>query len=382
MPIKTRIDMLATGIKTPVGVKIAGPDLATIQKIGEDLERIIEEVPGTASVYSERVSGGRYLTIDINRVEAARFGLNIRDVQDVLAMAVGGVTIGLSVEGLERYPINIRYPQEYRDSVESLRALPIVTPSGLVLALADVAAIRIEDGPPGIKSENARINGWTFIDIKDVDVGTYVENAIQMVDDRLQIPPGYSIKWSGQYEYMVRAKERLSLLGPLTVLIIALLLYANFRRPQEVLILLGTLPLSLIGGVWLLYLYDYNISVAVGVGFIALAGVSIEIGMIVLVYLNDSYQASMQAAKGLDRKRLIGVIVEGAGRRIRPVIMTVAATIVGLLPILFGSGTGSEVMTRMAAPMVGGMLSAFVLTMLVLPVIFLEWKAFGINDGE
>jgi Cu(I)/Ag(I) efflux system membrane protein CusA/SilA len=301
-------------------------------------------------------------------------------VQDVIATAVGGVTVGQSVEGLERYPINLRYPQEYRDSAESLQSLPIVTPSGLILALSDIADIRIEDGPPGIKSENARINGWTFIDIENVDMGSYVESAIKMVDERLKLPPGYAIKWSGQYEYMVRAETRLKLFGPLTILIITLLLYANFRRPQEVLIILGTLPLSLIGGVWLLYLLDFNISVAVGVGFIALAGVSVEIGMIVLVYLNEAYDEATQTEPTVSRTRLIDIVVEGAGRRIRPVIMTVTATIVGLLPILFGTGTGAEVMTRMAAPMVGGMLSAFVLTMLVLPVIFLEWKSIGINE--
>jgi len=378
MPIMTRIDMLATGIKTPVGIKVAGPDLKVIQKIGEDLERIIKEVPGTASVFSERVSGGRYLNVDINRVSAARYGLNIKDVQDVVATAVGGVEIGQSVEGLERYPINIRYPRAYRDSLESLRRLPIVTQSGIVVSLGDVANIQIEDGPPGIKSENARLNGWTFIDIENVDVGSYVTSAQKVVQESLNIPAGYSIKWSGQYEYMLRAQERLSLIAPITLLIIALLLYANFRRIQEVLIILVTLPLSLIGGIWLLYLFDYNLSVAVGVGFIALAGVAVEIGMIVLVYLNESYEEMVNSEETITLEKLTAAVVAGAGLRLRPVVMTVTATIVGLIPILLGSGTGSEVMTRMAAPMVGGMTTAFVLTMLVLPAIFFQWKSRGV----
>ena len=378
MPIKTRIDMLATGIKTPVGIKVAGPDLKVIQKIGEDLEKIIKQVTGTASVFSERVSGGRYITVDIDRVSAARYGLNIKDVQDVVAMAVGGVEIGQSVEGLERYPINIRYPQVYRDSLESLRRLPIVTKSGIVVALGDVADIQIEDGPPSIKSENARLNGWTFIDIENIDIGTYVDSARRAVDDSLDIPAGYSVKWSGQYEYMLRAQERLGLIAPITLLIIALLLYANFRRIQEVLIILGTLPFSLIGGVWLLYLYDYNLSVAVGVGFIALAGVAVEIGMIVLVYMNESYAEMVKSGETISRDRLTDAVLRGAGLRIRPVVMTVTATIVGLVPILIGTGTGSEVMTRMAAPMVGGMISAFVLTMLVLPAVFFQWKSKGL----
>ena len=243
------------------------------------------------------------------------------------------------------------------------------------MALGDVANIQIEDGPPGIKSENARLNGWTFIDIENVDIGTYVDSAKKAVDDNLDIPPGYSVKWSGQYEYMLRAQERLGLIAPITLLIIALLLYANFRRIQEVLIILGTLPLSLIGGIWLLYLYDYNLSVAVGVGFIALAGVAVEIGMIVLVYMNESYAELEQSGEEISRDKLADAVLRGAGLRIRPVVMTVTATIVGLVPILLGTGTGSEVMTRMAAPMVGGMISAFVLTMLVLPAVFFQWKS-------
>lgn len=374
MPIKTRIDMLATGIKTPVGVKVAGPDLAVIERIGKDLEQIIEAVPGTTSVYSERVFGGRYVDIDIDRVAAARHGLNIKDVQDVISTAIGGVNVAMSVEGLERYPINVRYPQQYRDSVDRLERLPIVTPAGHRIALGDVASLRIIDGPAAIKSENARINGWTFIDIDNVDVGTYVQNAQRVVAESLELPPGYSVSWSGQFEYIQRAEERLKLLAPLTLLVIVFLLYAAFRRYQEVAMILVTLPLSAVGGIWLLYLLDYNLSVAVGVGFIALAGVAVEIGVIVLVYLNNALEDARAGSESLEGDGLVEAIVDGAARRVRPVTMTVIATIFGLVPLMIGSGTGSEVMTRMAAPMIGGMVTAFVLTMLVLPAIYLLWK--------
>jgi copper/silver efflux system protein len=379
MPIKTRIDMLATGIKTPVGIKISGPKLATIQSIGQDLERILKDVPGTASVYSERVAGGRYIKVDIQREKAARYGLNIADVQQVVATAIGGMNVTKTVENLERYPINIRYPQDYRNSPEQLSLLPIVTPSGQRIALADVANVFVEDGPPGIKSENARINGWTFIDIEGVDIGSYVKLAQAIVDRELQLPAGYSIGWSGQYEYMVRAKQKLAYVVPLTLAIIVLLLFINFRNLVEVAIIMGTLPLAMVGSVWLMYLQGFNFSVAVGVGFIALAGVAVEIGVIMLVYLNQSYQAMLSECKTKAIKPSIAMISEsvlhGAGLRVRPVMMTAAAIIVGLLPILYGSGTGSEVMSRIAAPMVGGMLSAVFLTLLVLPAIYFLWRA-------
>ena len=379
MPIKTRIDMLATGIKTPVGIKVAGPDLRVIQSIGQDLERILSDVPGTASVYSERVAGGRYLKVDIQRGQASRYGLNISDIQQVIATAVGGMNITETVEGLERYPVNLRYPQAYRDSVETLALLPIVTPGGQRIALSDVANVYIEDGPPGIKSENARLNGWTFIDIQDVDVGSYVVNARQVVSDQIQLPAGYSLNWSGQYEYMERAKEKLTYVIPLTLAIIVILLYLNFRSVAEVLLILGTLPSALIGGLWLMYLYEFNFSVAVGVGFIALAGVAVEIGVIMLVYLNQSYHALQDrchaSGKPMDRSSLKHSVIDGAVMRVRPVMMTAAAIIAGLLPIFLGKGTGSEVMSRIAAPMVGGMLSAVLLTLLVLPTIYYLWKS-------
>ena len=386
MPIKTRIDMLATGIKTPVGIKIAGPKLKEIQAIGLQLETILKDVPGTASVYSERVAGGRYIKVDINRERAARYGLTIADVQQVIATAIGGVNVTQTVEGLERYPVNIRYPQAYRDSVEQLALLPIVTTQGQRIALADVARVYIEDGPPGIKSENARVNGWSFIDIKGVDIGTYVQGAQQAVNEQIDLPPGYSLSWSGQYEYMLRAKEKLAYVVPLTLLIIVLLLYLNFRNAAEVAIIMGTLPMAVAGGLWLMYLADYNFSVAVGVGFIALAGVAVEIGVIMLVYLNQAWQAAIHASESegrvLDVAQLRQAVMHGAGLRVRPVMMTVAAIIGGLLPILLGSGTGSEVMSRIAAPMVGGMLSALLLVLLVLPAVYYLWRKAQLKVAE
>ena len=378
MPIKTRIDMLATGIKTPVGVKIAGADINVIQSIGQQLEAILADVPGTASVYSERVAGGRYIKVDIDREKASRFGLNITDIQQVIASAIGGVNVTQTIEGLERYPVNIRYPQSYRNSPEQLQILPVVTPSGHRIALGDVASVFIEDGPPSIKSENSRINGWTFIDIEGVDFGSYVEQAMAVVRDNLDLPTGYSITWSGQYEYMQRAMNRLMSVVPLTLAIIAILLFMNFRSAREVLIVMGTLPFALVGSIWLIYWQNFNFSISVGVGFIALAGVAVEISVIMLVYLNQAWQKAIDAQKNtgeaLTESGLKEAIMRGAGLRVRPVTMTAAAIIVGLLPILYGTGTGSEVMSRIAAPMVGGMVSAVTLTLLVLPAIYLLWK--------
>ena len=378
MPIKTRIDMLATGIKTPVGVKIAGADINVIQSIGQQLEEILADVPGTASVYSERVAGGRYIKVDINREKASRFGLNITDIQQVIASAIGGVNVTHTIEGLERYPVNIRYPQSYRNSPEQLQILPVVTPSGQRIALGDVASVFIEDGPPSIKSENSRINGWTFIDIEGVDFGSYVEQAMEVVRDNLDLPTGYSITWSGQYEYMQRAKSRLMSVVPLTLAIIAILLFMNFRSAREVAIVMGTLPFALAGSIWLIYWQNFNFSISVGVGFIALAGVAVEISVIMLVYLNQAWQKAVDAQQNsgekLTESGLKEAIMRGAGLRVRPVTMTAAAIIVGLLPILYGTGTGSEVMSRIAAPMVGGMVSAVTLTLLVLPAIYLLWK--------
>ncbi|MGR5294967.1 efflux RND transporter permease subunit [Vibrio mediterranei] len=384
MPIKTRIDMLATGIKTPIGIKIAGPDLKVIEEIGANIEPILNTIQGTVSVYAERVAGGRYVTIDIKRLAAARYGLNVSDVQQVVSTAVGGMNVGETVEGLERYPINVRYPQDYRDSVVKLQNLPLVTPNGARIALADVAKIRYEDGPPMIKTENARPNGWVFVDIAERDLGSYVTEAQNVVAEQLSLPAGYSLTWSGQYEYMERAKERLSVVVPVTLSIIMLLLYLSFRRVGEVLVIMGTLPLAMVGGLWLMHYLGYNFSIAVGVGFIALAGVAVEIGVIMLVYLNQAWQARKLAAQEnqspLTLDMLAEAIREGAGLRVRPVMMTVLTVIIGLIPIMYGSGTGSEVMQRIAAPMIGGMASALLLTLLVLPAIYKLWKSKEINQ--
>ena len=378
MPIKTRIDMLATGIKTPVGIKVAGEDLREIQKIGQRLEQILKDVPGTASVYSERVAGGRYIKVDIQRAQAARYGLNIADVQQVIATAIGGMNVAQTIEGLERYPINLRYPQDYRDSPEQLALLPIVTPSGQRIALADVANVYVEDGPPAIKSENARLNGWTFVDIDGVDVGSYVQAAMATVEQQLDLPAGYSVAWSGQYEYMLRAKEKLTYVVPLTLAIIIILLYMNFRNFTEIAIILGTLPLAVIGSIWLMYLLGYNFSVAVAVGFIALAGVTVEIGIIMLTYLNQAYHQLIDTCRerGVQplKEDLLEAVTQGAGLRVRPVMMTTVSTIAGLLPIMLSDGTGAEVVSRIAAPMVGGMISALILTLLVLPVVYYLWR--------
>ena len=378
MPIKTRIDMLATGIKTPVGIKVAGPELAVLERIGRELERVLGDVPGTASVYSERVAGGRYIDVDIDRERAARYGLNIADVQEVLRLAVGGMNVAESVEGRERYPVNLRYPQRDRDSLEQLRLLPIVTASGAHITLADVAELRVADGPPMLKSENARLNGWTYVDISGRDLGSWVAEAQSVVAESVQLPAGYSLAWSGQYEYMARAGQRLAVVGPMTLAIIILLLYLNFRRFAEVALILGTLPLALVGGLWLLYLLDFQLSVAVGVGFIALAGVAIELGVVLLVYLNRALREQQDLARSegrsLNSADLREAVSNGALLRLRPIMMTSATVIAGLLPIMLGSGTGSEVMQRIAAPMVGGMVSALGLTLLVIPALFLIWQ--------
>jgi len=386
MPIKTRIDMLATGIKTPVGIKVAGPDLAVIESIGKQLEAALANVDGTVSVYSERVAGGRYVDVDIERSRASRFGLNINDVQDIVRSAVGGMNVTQTVEGLERYPVNLRYPQRVRDSVEQLKLLPIITPQGARIALADVANVNVVDGPPMIKSENARLNGWTYVDISGRDLGSYVAEAQRVVAQSVELPAGYSLAWSGQYEYMVRAKERLALVGPVTLAIIVFLLYLNFRRFTEVAIILGTLPMALVGGAWMLYWLGYELSVAVGVGFIALAGVAVEIGVVMLVYLNQAmrHHAMLAEAQGraltLDDVRQ--AVIDGALLRVRPIMMTVAAIIAGLAPIMLGGGTGSEVMRRIAAPMVGGMVSATALTLVVIPALFQAWRSRSLQPGR
>jgi Cu(I)/Ag(I) efflux system membrane protein CusA/SilA len=379
MPIEARLDMLATGIKTPVGVKIAGPDLEVIERIGRQIEETIRnEVPGTLSVFAERVVGGRYAQVEIDRLRAARFGLNIADVQEIVRTAIGGQNVTETVEGRERFPVNIRYPREIRDSVDKLRALPVVTPGGEQISLGEVTHIEILDGPPMIKSENARPNGWVFIDIQGRDLGTYVAAARHEVREHVELPPGYSLTWSGQYEYMQRAKERLMLVIPLTLVVIIVLLYLSFRHIAEVAILLGTLPLAMVGGLWLLYVLDYKLSVAVGVGFIAMAGLAVEFGVVMLIYLDHSLARVRLERETVDHPLNVDevreAVIDGALLRLRPKMMTVSTIIVGLLPVMIGAGAGSEVMRRIAAPMVGGLVTSTILTLVVLPAAYLLWK--------
>jgi Cu(I)/Ag(I) efflux system membrane protein CusA/SilA len=333
----------------------------------------MKQVPGTVSAFSERATGARYVDININRRAAARYGLTIEDVQGVVASAIGGTNVTETVEGRERYPVSLRYPIDLRDSLERVRKLPLITATGLPIALADVAEVRIADGPEMIRSENARLSSWVSVDIAGRDLGSYVLEAKQAVAERVRLPTGYSLAWSGQFEYLSRATERLKLVIPLTIVIIVLLLYLNFRSTPEVLIILGTLPLAFAGGLWLLYALGYNLSVAVGVGFIALGGVAVEIGVVMLTYLNDALERRRLAFGELTDEEIRGAVIEGALLRVRPVTMTKVAIIAALLPILWSSGTGSEAMQRIAAPMVGGMLSVALLTLAVIPAAYLLW---------
>jgi Cu(I)/Ag(I) efflux system membrane protein CusA/SilA len=383
MPIKTRIDMLSTGIKTPVGIKIMGEDLSVLSDLGERVEAIMREVPGTLSVYAERVTGGNFLDYEIRRDEAARYGLTVGDVQDIIMTAVGGMNITQTVEGLERYPVNLRYGSELRDTPEKLRRILVPTPTGAQVPIAQLADIRIVKGPPVVKSENSRNSAYVYVDLSGIDVGTYVETARQAVGERLDLPPGYSLVWSGQYEYMVRAEKRLLVVVPMTLLIIFLLLYLNFKSIAESLLVMLSVPFALTGGFWLMYLLGYNMSVAVGVGFIALAGVAAETGVVMLIYLDIAYRKfKKRHGEGFDRRHLHAAIVEGAVLRVRPKMMTVVATMAGLAPIMWSHGSGSEVMKRIAAPMIGGMVSATALTLIVVPVIYAIWKGWALPDGE
>ncbi|WP_404384258.1 efflux RND transporter permease subunit [Caenispirillum salinarum] len=374
MPIKNRLDMLATGVKTPVGIKVAGPDLDEIGRVAARIEEAVKAVPGTASAYAERTVGGRYLDVEIDRRAAARHGLSIADVQDVVRTAIGGMRISETVEGLERYPINIRYPYDDRTSIEALRELPMVTPSGAQIGLGDVAEITVTDGPGMIRSENARLNGWIYVDIAGRDLGGYVEDARRVVAEQVTLPPGYSVAWSGQFEFLERAEKRLSMIVPVTLLLIVVLLFMAFGRAIDVATIVGTLPIALSGGFWLLWMLDFDLSVAVVVGFIALAGVAVETAIIMQVYLNLALDKRRRQAaeegRPVTMDDVLDAVTEGALLRLRPKIMTVATIFAGLLPIMIGTGTGAEVMRRIAAPMVGGMATATLLTLFVIPAVF------------
>lgn len=365
MPIKTRIDMLATGMKTPLGIKLAGPNINTLQELGEDLEQLLNRLPHTQSVYAERSTGGRYLTIDVDRRKMAHFGLDLADIHQWLQMAVGGMVITESVEGAERYPISIRFPSHYRDTPERLRDLPVLGKDGAHVRLSDVAELSIETGPPMLKSENARLNTWLFLDIGEAEVSTYVRQAERLIAQHIDWPSGYTLRWSGQYEAIARARNSLAFIAPLTLLIIAILLYLNFRRFSDVAILLTSLPLALTGGLWLIYSLGFNTSVAVAIGLIALAGLAVETGAIMLQVLRSNINMNFASHDTLKEH-----ITRYAGQRLRPVLMTATATIAGLLPMMFGDEAGSEVMSRIAAPVIGGLLTSVVLTLLIIPTLF------------
>jgi Cu(I)/Ag(I) efflux system membrane protein CusA/SilA len=374
MPIKTRTDMLSTGIKTPVGIKIGGPDLTVLESIGKEVEAVVREVPGTLSAFAERAAGGNYLDFDIDRRAVARYGLTVGDVQDVIQTAMGGMTVTTTVEGLERYPVNLRYGRELRDDPEKLRRVLVRTPSGQQIPIAQLADVRIRSGPMVVRSEGTRPNAWVYVDITGIDVGTYVKSAMRAVAQRVKLPPGYTLTWSGQYEYMQRAERRLMLVIPLTIFIIFVIIYLNTKSLTKTAIVFLAVPFSLVGAIWLLYLAGYNLSIAVWVGMIALAGLDAETGVVMLLYLDVAYQdwRSKGRMRGLDDLR--EAIDHGAVKRVRPKIMTAATIIAGLLPILWSSGAGADVMKRIAAPMVGGVVTSVLMELLVYPAIYFRWK--------
>jgi len=375
-PIRNRIDMLATGIKSPVGIKVSGANIADIDRITGDIERVVKDVPGVSSALAERLRGGRYVDVVIDRDAAARYGMNVADVQSIVSSAVGGENIGETVEGLQRFPINVRYPRELRDSVDKLRQLPVLTERGAQIRLGDVAALRLTDGPPMLRSENARLAGWVYVDIRGRDLTSTVHDMQRAVAAGVKLAPGTSISWSGQFEYLERATARLQVVVPATLVIIFTLLYLTFRRVDEALLIMATLPFALVGGFWLLWLLGHKLSIASGVGFIALAGVAAEFGVIMLLYLKHAWE--QRTANGqCSEQDLIDAIRDGAVLRVRPKAMTVAVIIAGLLPILWSHGTGSEVMQRIAAPMVGGMVTAPLLSMFVVPVVYLLMRRRG-----
>lgn len=374
MPIKTRTDMLSTGIKTPVGIKLMGPDLQTLSDLGTRIESIVRDIPGTLSVYSERVTGGNYLDFKINRYQIARYGLDIMDVQDVIMSAIGGMNVTTTVEGLERYPVNVRYSRDFRDDIDRLKRVLVSTPTGAQVPLAHLADFSIRKGPPAIKSENARKSAWIYVDLRGVDVGTYVEKARKIVIAEVEFPSGYSIVWSGQYEYMEKARKTLNVILPLTLLIIFLLLYFHFKSVTEVIIVMAGLSFAVVGGVWLLFILGYNLSVAVMVGFIALAGLSAETGVVMITYLDEAYERWKREGKIQTTEDLRNAVIAGSGDRVRPVLMTVSTTLMGLSPVMLGTATGAQVMKRIGAPLFGGLLSALALTLLVLPAIYYIWK--------
>jgi Cu(I)/Ag(I) efflux system membrane protein CusA/SilA len=381
-PIRNRIDMLATGIKSPVGIKVAGAELAAIDALTTQIEAAVKKVPGVSSALAERLTGGRYIDVDVDRLAAARHGLSVADVQAVVSTAIGGENVGEVIQGRERYPINVRYPREIRDSLERLRQLPFVTAKGAQLLLGDVARIAIADGPPMLRSENARLSGWVYVDVRGRDLRSAVGDMQAAVGQAVKMPAGYAVSWSGQFEYLERATERLKLVVPATLAVIFVLLYLLFRSFGEAALVMAAVPFSLIGGFWLIWAMGHSISVATAVGFIALAGVAAEFGVVMLVYLKNSRARRLEAGEPMNDQTLLAAIREGAVLRVRPKAMTVAVVMAGLLPILWGSGTGSEVMTRIAAPMVGGMVTAPLLSLLVVPAAWYLMRRRAEPEGQ
>lgn len=380
MPIKTRIDMLSTGIKTPVGIKLTGPDLDVLSELGSRIEAVVRDIPGTLSAYAERVTGGNYLDLAIRRDQIARYGLRVSEVQDVIMSAIGGMNVTYTVEGLERYPVSLRYNRELRDNLERLKRVLVATPMGAQVPLMQLADFSLRKGPAGIKSENSRQTAWIYVDLKGVDIGTYVKMAKQVVDREVDLPAGYSILWSGQFEYMEKARKTLNVIVPVTLMVIFLLLYIHFQNVTEAAIVMASLPFALIGGVWLIYLLGYNVSVAVVVGFIALAGLAAETGVVMLVYLDEVFEKRSSRGMMNSSEDLQSAIIEGAVERVRPKLMTVATTLIGLLPVMWGTETGSKVMKRIAAPMVGGLVSSAVLTLVIIPAVYFIWKRWQLRS--
>jgi Cu(I)/Ag(I) efflux system membrane protein CusA/SilA len=373
-PIRIRLDMLSTGIKTPVGLKIMGEDLGVLNRLGADAEAILKEVPGTASAFAERTTGGFYLDFDINRRKAARYGLTVGDVQEVIATALGGMNLTYTVEGLERYPVNLRYFQDFRENLPALRRVLVPTPGGAQIPMEQVARINIHQGPDMIRSENARRSAWVFVDIRDIDVGTYIKRAQAAIAAKLKIPPGYNYLWSGQFEYMEQARARLKVIIPITLAIIFFILYVNTASITKVFIVLLAVPFSLVGAIWLLYLLGYHLSLAVVVGLIALAGLDAETGVVMLLYLDLAYHKRQKEGRLLTYRDTEEAVMEGAVQRLRPKLMTVLAILMGLAPLMWGTGTGSEAMKRIAAPMVGGVITSFLLELFIYPAIYTLWK--------
>ena len=376
-PIKTRIDMLSTGIKTPIGIKVSGPDLNVLEQVAGNIEQVMKNHPDTLSAFADKAAGGYYLDFDIKREEAARYGLTVGDVQDVISSAIGGMNVTTTIEGLERYPVNVRYPRELRDNLQSLNRVLVPTPTGAQVPLSLVADLQLRRGPPSIKTENARPNAWVYVDIKTGDIGGFVRQAKQMVENQVKIPAGYTVSWSGQFEYMERAAAKLKLVIPATLAIIFLLLWFNFRNITAPIVVMLSIPFALVGGFWLVWLLGFNLSVAVGVGFIALAGVAAEVGVLVLTFINQAVALKRAESGSLNREQLWEAVQEGVSKRVRPIAMTATAVIAGLLPIMWGSGTGSDVMQRIAAPMIGGMVTTTMLCLIVLPVVYgllLQWQ--------